>query len=341
MTDEMAAPQNKHVLWLHNFHKKSFLAGVHMKELVEPSNRGGYTITAHGIDDVKQEIFRLPRLKRQLDEATRGCDLVHVQYGSLLGLIAALLIRDKKKILSLRGSDWHGAHVEWGRQKLHGMLSNFFSRLSLPFYDQVIVMSKNMKREVDKSPGHPPVNVLADGLDQSKFNVSKAEARQRLGYGDDEKIILFVAVLRDDSVKRYYLAEGAVNKLKNRLPGARMVVASSVTRDEIPYYFAGADVVLMTSTHEGWPHTIKEGLSAGTPFVATDVSDLKELAAKTKTCRVAADNPHALAEALYASLTAPERDENLPALISEMDFKNYVPRLMAIYDQVLADKQTG
>lgn len=50
-----------------------------------------------------------------------------------------------------------------------------------------------------------------------------------------------------------------------------------VPQNEVLDYFAIADVLLMPSEEEGFPHVLLEAMATGTPFVASDVGAVKEI----------------------------------------------------------------
>ena len=47
--------------------------------------------------------------------------------------------------------------------------------------------------------------------------------------------------------------------------------------DDVPGFMAGIDVLLLSSTHEGWPIVLMEGMAAGIPVIAPAIGDTAEL----------------------------------------------------------------
>jgi glycosyltransferase involved in cell wall biosynthesis len=90
--------------------------------------------------------------------------------------------------------------------------------------------------------------------------------------------------------------------LRKSCPSVELRILTGQIHDRVPLWVNASDVVLLTSTHEGWPNIIKEALACNVPFVSTDVSDLKTLAAAEPSCSVTDATPEALAEGLLNAL---------------------------------------
>ena len=76
-----------------------------------------------------------------------------------------------------------------------------------------------------------------------------------------------------------------------RLPGVALEVLSSVPFAEMPFAYASADALLLTSLDEGSPNCVKEALACGVPVVAVDAGDARELHRRLRTARCAAADP--------------------------------------------------
>ena len=101
----------------------------------------------------------------------------------------------------------------------------------------------------------------------------------------------------------------------------------------MPLWINAADVVLVTSTHEGWPNIVKEGLACNVPFVSTNVSDLHRIATVEPSCQIAEANPTALADALAKTISA-GRNANLRRHVESMDVGLIAQKYLAIYEEV-------
>ncbi|CAN0573944.1 unnamed protein product [Ectocarpus sp. 12 AP-2014] len=108
---------------------------------------------------------------------------------------------------------------------------------------------------------------------------------------------------------------------------------SNIAHEQVCDFMKGMDVLLLTSTHEGWPNVVKEMLALNKPFVSTDVSDLVNIANQTKSCFVCNDDPIELSEALKKSLLAPKEDLRRFVLNFSMD--NSISSYKRIYNKYL------
>jgi len=323
------------ILWAHNYNRKSPLSGVNMRELIDPLKAAGMEIVPYDLGMSNRDLLCGKAVLARLAEAAEGCDIVHAQYGSACGWMVSKL-NHPRKILSLKGSDLHGPIVPWGKRKFFGCIARFLTLSSLKGFDRVVVMSSRMRADVARYYRPEAIVLLPDGMDVSRFGrLGREEARKVLGMDREELQVLFVCVFTDDVVKRYPLAQAAVKELRKKLPGVRLITMTGIARDQVPAYFSACDVVLVTSSHEGWPNSIKEALASNRPFVATDVSDLRDIAHKTLSCRISGDTPKSIANALHEVLTSPAKGDNLRPLAQEFDYTHYVPRLIELYQSVL------
>lgn len=80
--------------------------------------------------------------------------------------------------------------------------------------------------------------------------------------------------------------------------------------------YAGGDVVVLSSSAEGFPLTLVEAMFCGRPTVATDVGAVREVVGATGLV-VPPRDPRALADAILALLVAPDRAARLGAAARE------------------------
>jgi glycosyltransferase involved in cell wall biosynthesis len=195
-----------------------------------------------------------------------------------------------------------------------------------------------MKDLVQHSYPSADVHVLPSGIDLRKFRpMERMAARGELGFaGDTAPWVLFSSLGGTArSVKRFPLARKAFARLQRDLPDAKIKFLSGVPHERVPLWVNACNVVLLTSTHEGWPNIIKEGLACNVPFVSTDVGDLAAIAAVEPSCFVTAAEPEALAECLRSTLRQ-ESPCNLRRHVEPMELEAIARQLLDIYEKVCA-----
>lgn len=131
---------------------------------------------------------------------------------------------------------------------------------------------------------------------------SRVEARRRLGLGPDDEVALFFGYIRE--YKGLDLLLDAWPQVSQARPRARLVAAGDPVRldearrrefesqadrmgavhhfryipfDEVPQYFAAADVLVMPYRHISQSGVLFLALSLGVPVIATEVGGLGEL----------------------------------------------------------------
>ena len=185
-------------------------------------------------------------------------DVVHAHY-SACGYLAALAAMGQKtkKVVSILGS------FPTESRKLQ------FVRFCIDHVWHVtIVKSERTRAQLDRD-----VPVIPNGVDLDLFPlVGQEEAREKAGFGKDEKYVIFVS---DPSrpEKQFGLAEAAVAALKDE--NVHLVPVYNKPHSEIVTYLCAADALIMTSSNEGSPNVIKEAMACDCPIVVTDVGDVR------------------------------------------------------------------
>jgi glycosyltransferase involved in cell wall biosynthesis len=193
-----------------------------------------------------------------------------------------------------------------------------------------------MTAEIRATRRELSVRTIPDPVDVSLFSPrGRAECRRRMFQtNSDEPWILFTSLSRSNPVKRVELAVEAVRRARRRMPGLELKVASGIAHSQMPYFVSACDVVLCTSTHEGWPNSVKEGLACGLPFVSTDVSDLRQVAERNESCRIVSDDPDDIAEGLLHAVRFPRAPE-LRGEAASMSVEASSRRILELYQSLL------
>ena len=113
----------------------------------------------------------------------------------------------------------------------------------------------------------------------------------------------------------------------------RLRVATDLPHESMPLFVAACDLILCTSENEGWPNCVKESLSCGVPFVATDVSDLRDIAAQEPSCRVCPPDAAVIAENIRDVLQRPTQP-NLRRYAEAMSQETIGKSIVSMYETV-------
>jgi glycosyltransferase involved in cell wall biosynthesis len=145
-----------------------------------------------------------------------------------------------------------------------------------------------------------------NAVNQKKFNINEKlrnEGRKLLGISDETKLLIFVGRLEEvkridkiiDSlrfVKEYHidcklviigdgsLKEKLINQSKMNKINDKIIFVGRKPHDELPIYYNSADLLILVSEIEGFPMTILESLSCGTPVLASDVGGIPKVVIK-------------------------------------------------------------
>jgi glycosyltransferase involved in cell wall biosynthesis len=250
-------------------------------------------------------------------------DLVHAHYG-LSGAVAAAQAR-APVVTTFHGSDAWVRRERW--------VSRAVARRTHPIAVAPVVAATLGLN------GATPVIPCAVDLDLFRPG-DRAAARRELGWPADGPTLLFLAARGDRSKaanKRVDVFDGAVARLRRRVPGVHAASLDGLPRDRVALAMRAADVAVLTSIHEGAPVAVKEALACETPVVSAPVGDVPALVRGLPGCAVVARDPAALATAAEEAL----RSGGGPALRAAMEAYGRRPiaeRVLAVYRRLLAGR---
>lgn len=322
------------VLWVHNFRSQRLNADAWMHALAAAMGRAGVEVDLHATGSLRG-LGRLLAARRRITELSAAYDVAHAQFGSACGVVTAQ--SRCPRVLSLRGTEMLGSDAGSWRLRMHGRASRWMTRAAIGHYERVIVMSQRMREELATFHRRDQgVEVLPSGIDLARFHpIDRREARRRLGFAHDARPwVLFASLRAENPVKRPKLARAAFDHAQLRRTDLVLKTLHGVPHEQVPLWINAANVLLVTSTREGWPNVVKEALACNVPFVSTDVSDLARIAAVEPSCIVAPAEPDALADGLLRAIDSPPGG-SLRRHVEPMELETSARRLRAIYEDVL------
>lgn len=196
--------------------------------------------------------------------------------------------------------------------------------------DAVITVGKDLAEATQRlSVPAEKIHVVYQGIDAATFNPgSMGDARKKLGLPIDGKVLVSVAnllpvkghdVLLESFAQlhekrtdiRLFLVGGGPSRSALEAQATRLGIGGIVTfvgsvpQAELGDWYRAADLSVLASRSEGVPNALRESLACGTPFVATNVGGVHEIAEGTTSRLVPPEDPHTLARAIMAALEAP------------------------------------
>lgn len=254
--------------------------------------------------------------------------LIHAQFGQS-GLLA-IFPKRRPLVVTYRGSDLNGVIGSHGRMTLSGRILRMISQVVALFADEIILVSESLSRFLPSDIYH----IIPSGIDLDLFRPQpQNEARQLLNLDAHTSYILF-AGSPGNPIKRYYLAELAISQINNRSP-ISLLVAQGVPPAKMPLYINAADVLLLTSAHEGSPNMVKEALACNLPVVSVDVGDVAQRVRNVQGCIVCKDSkPETIADALQQVLQNKGRIEGRSAVL-DLDLTLVAQKIINIYKLAL------
>jgi glycosyltransferase involved in cell wall biosynthesis len=195
------------------------------------------------------------------------------------------------------------------------------------------------------------VHVFEQGVDLTLFApADRGTARRRLGLHEDHRIILWVGRMVEVKALDVLIAAGArlrargvdfqlylvgdgplAGRVRSWIQGANcegvMHVVGPVDHAQLPDWYRAADLTVLPSHSEGIPNVLLESLACGTPFVATSVGGVPEIAREPSEL-VPPGDPEALAAAIAQRLSSGRASGEAIAQISWADTASSVAALV-------------
>ncbi len=290
----------------------------------------------------------LPSLRRRLREGPKF-DLIDAHYFYPDGVAAVLLARavGRPVVVTARGSDLnliprHPIPRRW-------------IRWAARHADGLIAVSSGLKqRLVELGIAAERVHVLRNGVDLTLFRPSRREtARQSLGF--TRSTLLAVGNLVP--LKRHHLMVEALTQL----PGVELVIVGDgptraaitglarerrvadrvrllgrVPQDRLPEIYSAADVLLLVSSHEGWPNVLLESMACGTPVIVSDIGGVADIVSTPEAGRIVGDvTPDRLAAEIRDLLAAPPARTATRSYAEQFDWQSTTDGQIAVFCEVL------
>lgn len=265
----------------------------------------------------------------------RGYDLVHVHFG----LTGALLegMRPPPTVVSLCGDDLLGRSRKDGSIAPGSLPMVWLSKRAAARAEVVIVKSQRMRSALLPLRDS---EVVPNGVDLELFAPSPMrEARARLGWPEEERVVLFAAD-PEIAAKNFPLAEASMRVLMLEGIRARLIPFFGRPQRELVDAMNASDALLFTSWWEGSPNVVKESMAVGLPVVTVDVGDVREYVEGCEGCAVAERSAEALARALGPILASPRRSAGR-GRVESLSAPRVAGRVLELYRRAIEVRSHG
>jgi glycosyltransferase involved in cell wall biosynthesis len=193
--------------------------------------------------------------------------------------------------------------------------------------DGIVAVSRDLGQRVSAfGVDFRHVQVVYDGIDSSLFHPgSQEEARIQLGLDQQEPLMIFVGnlvpvkglpvlleactrlMLQGTRFRCCLIGDGPLRnslqqEITQRQLQGRVELLGSCPHQQLPAWYRAADVVVLPSYSEGVPCVLLEAAACGTPFVASRVGGIPEIAHMGDSQLVMPGDPAALACAVAGFL---------------------------------------
>lgn len=222
------------------------------------------------------QVYR--RLMKRI--STFEYDLIHAHFGQA-GFVASLQHK-LPFVVTFHGSDVFGFPADSITGKLKSTILKLISRYASFFSAKNICVSSQLAKALH----HRKTILIPMGIDRSLFRPgSKSAARHTLKWKINELNVLFVGD-PSNPVKRYGLCREVVKLASSQIGQINLRVCNEVEPSLVPTYMNASDALIVTSTHEGGPLSIREALACNLPIVSVDVGDARERLSSVSGCYV-------------------------------------------------------
>ena len=241
-------------------------------------------------------------------------------------------------ITTYHGSDLQGDLKSNGSVNIKGHILIILSKIGTLLSTKNIFVSKRLKNLKPKVNLKKKDHIIPMGFNSKMFvPLNKEIAKKNLGLDLQKKYVLFAGNY-SQKVKDFSLAEKAMNHLDT---SHQLIKLNYAEHSNIPNYMNAADVLLMTSFHEGAPVIIKEALACNLPIVSTDVGDVKEITKCIPGCFINKDrDPKKIAVLIEKSVLADSTTIGIEK-VKKYDAEKINYKIKCLYIDLLKDLKTG
>ena len=183
-----------------------------------------------------------------------------------------------------------------------------------------VANSQQTAHEISDRLGYEPSGIVHPGVDIERFTPDRTPAFESpnpvvmfVGRFVQEKRVFdlleaFAEMSMDGNL--YLVGRGDESRIADRITelgvSQSVTIVGEVPHDDLPHYYAAADVVCLPSYYESFGMVNLEAMASGTPVITSDVAGIREYATDRETCLlIPPGNPDRLAAGLEELLASP------------------------------------
>jgi glycosyltransferase involved in cell wall biosynthesis len=229
--------------------------------------------------------------------------------------------------------------------------------------DRIIAVSQDLRRNaIELGADADNVRLIYNGVDPLVFKAgSRMEARRKLGLDPTRPVLLFIgnllpvkgidillqscALLKrsDFDFELHIIGRGPLQgqiekQIETEHLQDRVRLQGSIPNDHLADWYRAASLFVLPSRSEGVPNVLLEAAACGTPFVASNVGGIPEIAHLGSSRLFEVEDINGLASSIRAKLMDGTLDTQVkPAARTHGDAAR---ELIAVFEEVIAEHST-
>lgn len=259
-------------------------------------------------------------------------DLVHAHYGTT-GLVARCQF-SCPVLVSFCGTDINSVSTGPWRRRIFYHCMAFLHRQLSRIIDYSIVKSEEMKKKIPSRR----VVVIPNGINMEKFvPLDRGHCREQLNLPADRPMILFPYPANRPG-KGYEILEKSLQLIPGQEIG--ILEVHGVPHDQMPLYYNSAQLMVLPSSAEGSPNSVKEAMACNLPVIATDVGDIRERLSGVGGCFIVRKDPVEIAARIQDILNGPG-NYNIRESVTPLSEDRIAQRIVKLYHWILKRRSSA